>query len=267
MTFTEWLEAEGLSASSARLYDLAKGKGLPGLRDESLSPSRRDTIRKALRRYAQFTGDADLEAAVASVRIRGRSRRVKVVEALDPMTEYLSLLVAIKAGQAEPLRSALLYLATSGLRISELLDLTHEVLREALEKGKSVTTQKGGYERWVFCATSDQWEAVSGLLDAMSYSKRAVWKLFLTRKRKTREGAMEAIRVGLTLAARQAGITKKVHPHLLRKAIADYLREKGASLKVIQEMLGHRSERITLRWYQDHAHPDEVLRFLQGDGK
>ena len=39
--------------------------------------------------------------------------------------------------------------------------------------------------------------------------------------------------------ADRAGITKKVHPHLLRHTVATYLLEKGMPLEQIQKFLGH----------------------------
>lgn len=39
--------------------------------------------------------------------------------------------------------------------------------------------------------------------------------------------------------AARAGITKKVHPHLLRHTVATFLLEKGMPLEQIQKFLGH----------------------------
>ena len=41
--------------------------------------------------------------------------------------------------------------------------------------------------------------------------------------------------------ARKAGITRRVYPHLLRHSCATHLLEHGASLPVIQAILGHAS--------------------------
>ena len=50
----------------------------------------------------------------------------------------------------------------------------------------------------------------------------------------------------LKVAAKECGIKKKVHPHILRHSYATHLLEKGYDIITIQELLGHTNVQITM---------------------
>ena len=86
---------------------------------------------------------------------------------------------------------------------------------------------------------------------------RAFWKIHRTRpwlfparlqpRSSLTEGpiAVNNLRQAFHKARQQCGITKAVHVHSLRHAYATHLMERGVQLRLIQEILGHRSPRTT----------------------
>jgi integrase/recombinase XerD len=62
--------------------------------------------------------------------------------------------------------------------------------------------------------------------------------------------SVKAIFMACRNAARQAGIAKSVHPHLLRHAFATHLLEAGVNLRTIQILLGHANLETTARYLQ-----------------
>ncbi len=135
---------------------------------------------------------------------------------------------------------AMLELAyASGLRLAELRDLRLEQLH--LDAGFLNVIGKGNKERVVPVGRTAV-AAIQHYLDAgraKLVTPRSPASVFLT-KRGT-PFASVTLWWRIKRRARLAGVERNITPHMLRHSFATHLLERGADLRVIQEMLGHAS--------------------------
>ncbi|MFQ5510344.1 MAG: site-specific tyrosine recombinase XerD [Candidatus Krumholzibacteriia bacterium] len=147
----------------------------------------------------------------------------------------------------------------SGLRVSELCDLTFEQVQE--KERILMVRGKGGRQRIVPFG-----EPAATALHRYLTSSRP----FLARGRQSAAVFLNCrgdkiSRVGffkrLGQHARSAGIQRRVSPHVLRHTFATHLLEGGADLRYVQELLGH-SDISTTQIYTtvDTRHLIEVHR-------
>jgi integrase/recombinase XerC len=131
-------------------------------------------------------------------------------------------------------------LYATGLRVSELASLDLDAVdREA----RTVRVLgKGGKERMVpYGAPAAR--ALDAYLGRRATARGAV---FVNQR-----GGRLSVRSIHTLvrrAARAAGVTRRVSPHTLRHTFATHLLDRGADLRVIQELLGHSRLSTTQRY-------------------
>lgn len=132
---------------------------------------------------------------------------------------------------------------SSGLRLSELRNIRLEQLH--LENGFINVIGKGNKERIVPVGRKAI-EAVQRYLEAGRPSlvkAKSPGNVFLT-KRGT-PFASVTLWLRIKQRVRRAGIARNVTPHMLRHSFATHLLERGADLRVIQELLGHASINTT----------------------
>jgi integrase/recombinase XerD len=143
-----------------------------------------------------------------------------------------------------------LFYAT-GMRVSELAGLMLENVRA--EEGFVRCMGKGGKMR-VIPFGNKAGETLKLYLETgrgALMQDPTVREVFLNRDggRLSRQGVWKLIRN----AARKAGLTRPLHPHILRHSFASHLLANGAPLRVIQEMLGHADIATT----QIYTHVDQ----------
>jgi integrase/recombinase XerD len=125
----------------------------------------------------------------------------------------------------------------SGLRLAELCNLRLEQLH--LDAGFINVIGKGNKER-VVPAGKKAVEALNRYLEAgrpKLVTPRTPANVFLT-KRGT-PFAPVTLWLRIKRHAKRSGIARNVTPHMLRHSFATHLLERGADLRVIQELLGH----------------------------
>jgi integrase/recombinase XerD len=124
----------------------------------------------------------------------------------------------------------------AGLRVSELIALKTKDVN--LDEGFLLCRGKGGKERIVPLGAPACRAVRSYLAGARPVlAKRPSESLFMTRRGKvfTRQGFWKLLKA----YAREAGLTAKISPHVLRHSFATHLLERGADLRSVQLMLGH----------------------------
>ena len=165
-----------------------------------------------------------------------RPRKLPSVLSREEVERLLSRpLTTTPAGQRDRAMLELLY--ATGLRVSELVNLRPPNID--LAAGYVRTLGKGSKERIVPMGDP----AMEAIKEYLSGGRRRLAKatnpayLFLNIRgsRLSRQGFWKIIKkYGV-----EAGIGKKITPHIMRHSFASHLLEAGADLRAVQVMLGH----------------------------
>jgi integrase/recombinase XerD len=189
-----------------------------------------------------------------------------------PVDDVEALLEA--AGAAPPPagprdRALLELLYGTGARISEAIGLCVDDVD--ITHGQVILRGKGGKQRIVPLGSFAA-DAVSAYLvqvrPDLATKGRGTPRLFLNLRGGplSRQSAWTVLRA----AAERAGLTVEISPHTLRHSYATHLMERGADVRVVQELLGHASVTTTqiytlvtvdqLREVYAAAHPRALRR-------
>ena len=135
----------------------------------------------------------------------------------------------IEASQTAKSKLIISFLYSSGLRVSELVNLKPVDLNLD-EKTGWVRKGKGSKDR-LFTLSEN---LISDLKNYLEEKKENQY-LFSPNKPLTTRNIQKII----ALTASKAGLQKKVTPHTLRHSYATHLLESGVDIRIIQELLGH----------------------------
>lgn len=221
----------------------------------------------ALRSFLKYLAKKDIETLPAEKVEVGKSVR-KEVEFLEA-EEVERILDAANGADFKSLRdrAMLELLFSSGLRVSELININREKLD--LKKQEFAVRGKGDKLRVVFVSDTAKrslekyldkrtdidpalFVRDSKALEKFRPKNKAPKPSFKTEKSLALGASKDKKDKGLRLTPRsvqrmvkyyaaKAGIIKDVHPHTLRHSFATDLLINGADIRSVQEMLGHSS--------------------------
>lgn len=201
---------------------------------ESSSISRKISAIKAFHKY--FADDLEITNVTATLKKPKKEEKLPTILSVE---EIDLMFKTIKTNEPLDLRNRCMleFLYGSGLRISELLNLTTENIN--LHQKELHVIGKGNKERIV--PLSDM--AIDAFSKWMSKGKSHIKArgnnlLFVNKNgdKLTRQGVWKLIKQ----IARDAGITKEISPHTLRHSFASHLLNNGFNLRYVQFLLGHK---------------------------
>jgi integrase/recombinase XerD len=246
--FLAFLVQQGVQVTAVKRRDVAAY--LESLGRDGLASTTRARRLSALKQFSKFLVSSELIDEDAFEMLRG-PKQSRTLPKLLSIAEVDRLLAAAQARadvasgsdsiRALRLLALLEVLYATGLRVSELVTLPRAVLAG---DGKVLTVKgKGGRERLVpltgpAIGAVSRFLAVAGHDDGHS-SGASRHFLFPSR---SAEGHLTRQRLGQELKdlAAEAGLDpEKVSPHVLRHAFASHLLDRGADLRVVQQLLGH----------------------------
>ncbi len=238
---TEWKEKQANSSTSPEeILSLIKRSQIAWGKLEASSRSRKVACVRGFLKwlFAEGALEDDLSLRMIAPKVPQRLPHfISVDEALD----------VIRKLPHGPHRALVLLLYGGGLRISEACNLKW---RDLINESRSMRVEGKGKRVRVVALPELAWREIQELARNPPYVFGGVSAL------STRQ-AYEWVRQ----AGKDAGLLKPLHPHALRHSYATHLLTSGADLRVLQELLGHRSLAATQKY--THMSLDHLARTME----
>ena len=208
-------------------------------RDRSLKPSSVARLLVAIRMFHRFLAEEGRVTENVTDALESPKMWKRLPECLSH-AEVDRLLKAPNARKRQGMRDQALLelLYACGLRASEAASL--KLAAVDFQDQTVRVTGKGSKERMIPVGKRAQESLkryVAGARNEWLTGEKKNEYLMLTRQGKRM--SRQSVWAVLKKYAREAGIQKKIYPHILRHSFATHLLENGADLRVVQELLGH----------------------------
>lgn len=232
---------------------------LAGLRKERLAPSTVARRISAIRTFFRWMGREGRISGNPAEGLR-TPRRPRALPRVLTAAEVERLLeIPPEAGwQGERDRALLETLYSTGARVAEAAGLD---LRDLDLDGGTVRLHGKGRRERLGALGGPCVEALRGYLDSTRREKRRrdARAVFLNRwgERLSARGVARVLRRHVV----RAGLPSEVHPHTLRHSFATHLLERGANLREVQELLGHRN--VSTTQIYTHLTLDHLVRVYE----
>lgn len=162
-----------------------------------------------------------------------RERHLPVVLSVDELVAFLAAVGSLRD------RVLLTVLYSAGIRLGEVCRLRVEDI-DSSRMLLRIQQGKGHKDRFAPLSPT-----ALDLLRQWWRATHPVGLLFPNKNDPSRSICPDTVQRAVKVAARKAGITKRISPRTLRHSFATHLMEQGTSMRVIQVLLGHAHSRTT----------------------
>ncbi len=234
--FTTELKLKGFSEKTLKNYlffiekfMLHANKPVPDLNEDDIKSYLSSLLDSKSRATVSLAASAlrsfytVLEKPISKIQLPKKEKKLPIVLNKEEVKKLIS------ASQTAKSKLIISFLYSSGLRVSELVNLKPVDLNLD-EKTGWVRKGKGSKDR-IFILSENL------MLDLKNYlqQNKENQYLFSASKPLTTRNIQKIIQ----LTSAKAGINKRVTPHTLRHSYATHLLESGVDIRIIQELLGH----------------------------
>ena len=249
LDFIEFLtDTKGLSQQTALCYErLVRGiwpqdpSGWTSRYLRGRPPGTACAVKAAVRQWIEFTGRKPANFNLRGGRIRSHRQAPRGLSSAQ-LRAYLKG----ASEKVDPVRTILMLLPRTGLRISELCSARKDQLERREKRVALCIVGKRDHERRVYLSNEAE-----KILDSYLQQQDPKGKFLFPGYRGK---SISPSRVRQVSAELGSELGFRVNPHTLRHTFASSLHSQGVRMAVLKEAMGHTSEKTTMQY----IHPSDI---------